>query len=674
MSSQKSGIVVQSDETHILISSSHDIFVADPDQNTKLGDSVSFTTWDIANNLKRASDIKPRNQIVESVVYEQDQSLRLRLKILGFYDFTKSQQRVFRTDFITQVREGEKFKYLPKNAFFGRQITVKLTHQKNSIVWELDEFEEPKEKTYSLIGQIYYTDFSDAYVYVPGYPEPFVISKETNFSRSEEGTWVKFLACTATASVKKSEGFQFLEKDLLDTNRNREIAIKCSRKDGIIQSHHFEKVIDKDNRLADYGVLSDFENVLIYVKVSMEGVSKKPSLILGQFQTSFNVNPTLTRDQKEALDPPKRILKKQSSLPREGSSRKQVTQIQNLSRKIETGPRINFLPNFNNQDHGSEFFSDNEEMDLVPPLENSHLRVDPVPVPIEPSIQQNRTTTTAPISAPARRISSNESRRENPNSQPAPSKMQNVFREDPEAEYKRPERSNADNDETSSTISACSSKSRIVRENPDANYERPARRLPTPPLEANDNLEHQSHDSSSTDGLRDTSPVGNNTNPRSGSPSCHSDTHSSVSSSLWITTINSSKDLEFVKNEYIKLWIEDQASQKEMKNLKAKRIELKMKQKKLKAELNDEKMKNQKLEEAAFNDRKEKAELKKKVSNLEQSAQNTQRTLQNQTRELNLYSTNRSWLRKEFNSTNLLEHLRRNYHDLSKRLEQFAFN
>lgn len=82
----------------------------------------------------------------------------------------------------------------------------------------------------------------------------------------------------------------------------------------------------------------------------MEGVSKKPSLILGQFQTSFNVNPTLTRDQKEALDPPKRILKKQSSLPREGSSRKQVTQIQNLSRKIETGPRINFLPNFNNQD------------------------------------------------------------------------------------------------------------------------------------------------------------------------------------------------------------------------------------------------------------------------------------------------------------------------------------
>lgn len=123
------------------------------------------------------------------------------------------------------------------------------------------------------------------------------------------------------------------------------------------------------------------------------------------------------------------------------------------------------------------------------------------------------------------------------------------------------------------------------------------------------------------------------------SPSCHSDTHSSVSSSLWITTINSSKDLEFVKNEYIKLWIEDQASQKEMKNLKAKRIELKMKQKKLKAELNDEKMKNQKLEEAAFNDRKEKAELKKKVSNLEQSAQNTQRTLQNQTRELNLYST-----------------------------------
>lgn len=30
--------------------------------------------------------------------------------------------------------------------------------------------------------------------------------------------------------------------------------------------------------------------------------------------------------------------------------------------------------------------------------------------------------------------------------------MQNVFREDPEAEYKRPERSNADNDETSSTM------------------------------------------------------------------------------------------------------------------------------------------------------------------------------------------------------------------------------
>lgn len=28
-----------------------------------------------------------------------------------------------------------------------------------------------------------------------------------------------------------------------------QIAIKCSRKDGIIQSHHFEKVIDKDNRL-----------------------------------------------------------------------------------------------------------------------------------------------------------------------------------------------------------------------------------------------------------------------------------------------------------------------------------------------------------------------------------------------------------------------------------------
>ncbi|EFP08453.1 hypothetical protein CRE_15499 [Caenorhabditis remanei] len=271
MPRRQEGIVVEKMDWKYYVATGKQIFNAREGDPIKIGDSISFTPTLMGDDMC-ANDPQVISPIRNSKQHQD--SLLVECKLVEAYSGTVMNQRVFRSDFVDKVREIPKWNNLDTNAFINKSAYIKCNiHPTKAPFWEIIEMVDDNNETKSLVGLPYFDKIrvGKVRVYVPGYPEDFLLPKSSNIFLD---TWIKFDIFTKTAKVDDTKLIES-HKDIYETRIGGFLKLQLKRKNKEITTELGETVLDADNVLDRFGFQGDFEKKEIWVRI-LDSSSNKP--------------------------------------------------------------------------------------------------------------------------------------------------------------------------------------------------------------------------------------------------------------------------------------------------------------------------------------------------------------------------------------------------------------
>ncbi|UMM28915.1 hypothetical protein L5515_011528 [Caenorhabditis briggsae] len=290
MSLREEGVVVSLSGSRLVLATKFGTIYANNDEPVKLGDSVTFhltTTLKpcFGINIKTQSSKFPTKRFTEK-------SVLVQCEIKRNIDGTVNGKRIFETNLLPVVQEGH-FSGNNTNSFIKKTVWVKFCGNETKSKWEIQEIVKNDNDIIEILGIVYHEkiEINSARVYVPGYPEDFVLRKTSSFRPSTAlDSWVSFGVSSSNCNVDYTHPIKLQECPVeWETQKGSLIRIKCSRQRNTIQTCFGDIVSDPNDELGRLNTSGDFENKRIWIHLS-SNFNNKPNFVVHQEKRTSNGN------------------------------------------------------------------------------------------------------------------------------------------------------------------------------------------------------------------------------------------------------------------------------------------------------------------------------------------------------------------------------------------------
>ncbi|CAO4374141.1 unnamed protein product [Caenorhabditis nigoni] len=280
MSRREEGVVVSLSGSKFVLATKFGTTYANNDEPVKLGDSVTFHLTPTLKpgfgiNLKVQSSKFPTKRF-------GDESVLVQCEIKRNIDGTINGKRIFETNLLPVVQEGH-FSGNNTNSFIKKTVWVKFCGNETKSKWEIQEVVKNENDIINLIGIVYHEkiEFNSARVFVPGYPEDFVLRKTSSFRPSSAlDSWVSFGVSSSNFNVDYTHPIKLQQCPVeWETKKGSLIRMKCSRLQNTIQTTFGDIVSDPNDELGRLNISGDFENKRIWIHLS-SNFNNKPNFVV----------------------------------------------------------------------------------------------------------------------------------------------------------------------------------------------------------------------------------------------------------------------------------------------------------------------------------------------------------------------------------------------------------